>query len=155
MLSHFYQKVLIFSVWLCINVSLIVTSILYSNYWYIFIVPLSLSTSFNCLSVILIVLVRIKNLFFKPTKSEKIDYSKRSLGFLVPCYNETEEELKCTFDSLKSQNDIEENKKMLFVVCDGRVKGKDASLTTDDILKKLLKDQIIERLYFRDANVVW
>jgi chitin synthase len=133
MLSHFAQKGLIFSLWFCVNLTLIVTSILYSKYWYIFIVPLSLSTSFNCLSVILIVLVRIKNLFFKPKQGNKTEYSKRSLGFLVPCYNETEEELKYTFDSLTSQNDIEENKKMLFVVCDGRVKGKDANLTTDNI----------------------
>ena len=155
MLSHFTQKVLIFSLWLCINISLIVTSILYSKYWYIFIVPLSLSTLFNCVSVILIVLVRIKNLFFKPNKGEKKNYSKRSLGFLVPCYNETEEELKYTFDSIKSQNDIEENKKMLFIICDGRVKGKDSNITTDSILKNILKDQITENLYFRNAYITW
>ena len=155
MLSHFAQKGLIFSLWLCVNLSLIVTSILYSKYWYIFIVPLSLSTSFNCMSVILIVLVRIKNLFFKPKKGDKTNYSKRSLGFLVPCYNETEEELKYTFDSLKSQTDIEENKKMLFVVCDGRVHGEDLNLTTDKILKKILKEQITERLYFKDAYITW
>lgn len=155
MLSHFTQKVLVFSLWFSINVSLIVTSILYSKYWYIFIVLLSLSTSFNCMSVILIVLMRIKNFIFKPKKGNKTEYSKRSLGFIVPCYNETEEELKNTFDSLKSQNDIEENKKMLFVVCDGRVNGQDATLTTDNILKKILENQITQRLYFKDAYTTW
>lgn len=155
MLSHFTQKILIFLLWLFVNVTLIVTSILYSDYWYIFIVILSLSSVFNCLSVILIVFVRIKNLFFKPRKGEKTEYSKRSLGFVVPCYNESEEELKCTFESIKSQRDIEENKKMLFVICDGRVKGKDCDLTTDHILKKMLKEQTTDSFYFKDAYKTW
>lgn len=154
MLSHFSQKVLIFLSWLCINTILIVTSIIYSRYWYIFIVPLSLSTSFNCLSVILIILVRIKNLFFKQRKGDKIEYSKRSIAFLVPCYNETEEELNYTFDSIKNQTDIMENKKMLFIVCDGRVKGTDSN-STDDILKQMLKEYITDTVYIRDAYTTW
>lgn len=79
--SHFYQKVFIFSLWLIINVILIVTCIIYSKYWYIFVVPLSLSTSFNCLSVILIVLARIKNLFLSRRRVKRVSLVKEELGF--------------------------------------------------------------------------
>ena len=154
-LSHFYQKVVIFSLWLCINVALIVPSILFSDYWYIFIVPLSLSTSFNCLSVLLILAVRIKNLFIKPKKAEKREYNKRSIAFLLPCYNENETELKNTINSLKSQTDIENNKKMLFIVCDGHIKGPDSETTTNNILKTMFKDEVKESRYYKNAYTTW
>lgn len=155
MLSHFNQKLLVFSLWFCINVALIVTAIVFSNYWYIFIVPLSLSTSFNCLSVIVIVLVRIKNLFIKQKKAEKSEYSKRNLAFLVPCYNETEDELKNTIDSIKNQDDLENNNKMLFIVCDGRVKSQNAETSTDNILKNMFKQETVNSMVFKDAYNTW
>lgn len=154
-MSHFYQKVFIFTLWLFINLALIVPSIIFSEYWYIFIVPLSLSTSFNALSVLLIVAVRIKNLFIKPKKAEKSEYSKKTLAFLVPCYNENEKELNNTINSLTAQTDIENNKKMLFIVCDGHVKGPDSQTTTNNILKTIFKDDFKEARYFKNAYTTW
>jgi len=154
-MSHFNQKLFILGVWLCINLALIIPCIIFTQYWYIFIVPLSLSTSFNCLSVFLILAVRIKNLFIKPKKAEKSEYSKKSIAFLVPCYNESEKELTNTIDSLKAQTEIENNKKMLFVVCDGHIKGPDSDTTTNNILKTMFKDQIKESKYFENAYSTW
>lgn len=130
-ITHFYQKVLIFSTWFLINSLLIITSILYSHYWYIFLIPLSLSTLFNCLSVILIIIFRIKNLFIKTKKNENNEYNKRSIAYLVPCYNENEHELRNTINSIKNQTGITTNNKMLFIVCDGRIKGPESEITTE------------------------
>jgi len=155
-ISHFYQKVLIFSIWLVVNAALVVTSILYSSYWYIFIVPLSLSTSFNCLSVILIIIFAIKNLITSQqndTDQQRLD--EKTFAYLIPCYNESETELKNTIDSLKKQENVENNKKMMLIVCDGRVKGTSSTKTTDEILKDLFKDQTTNTKYFKNAYKTW
>jgi chitin synthase len=154
-ISHFQQKLLVFSTWFCINVALIVTSILYSHHWYIFLVPLSLSTLFNCISVILIVIFSIKNLCIKQKKAEKNEYSKRSIAFLVPCYNENEHELNNTIKSIKSQTDLEINRKMLIIICDGRIKGPESNMTTDNVLKNMLKDKTTNTVYFENAYTTW
>jgi chitin synthase len=155
LLSHFYQKVLVFSIWFVVNTTLIVASIVYSHYWYIFLVPLSLSTSFNCLSVILIVIKRILEICIVPKKSTKSEYSKRSLAFIVPCYNENETELMNTFNSLKIQTDIETNKKMMFVVCDGRIRGSNSDMSTDNILKRIFSNDTVQHINFKNAYTTW
>lgn len=94
---------MIFSCWLGLNAVLITTSILYSHYWYIFLVPLSLSTTFNCLSVFLILIFSIKNLIFKKNDEDDESYVNKSFAYLIPCYNETKEELNNTIESLKKQ----------------------------------------------------
>jgi chitin synthase len=154
MVSHFYQKIIIFCIWFAINTTFIVTSIVYMNYWYIFIVPLSLSTSFNCMSVILIVLYSIKNCIFK--KSNDVpNLSTKSIAYLIPCYNENEQELKNTICSLKTQQKLENNKKVMFIVCDGRVKGPDSEVTTDQVLKHILKDDTVSTRFFPNAYKTW
>ncbi len=153
-MSHFYQKVFVFTSWLLINLILITTSIVYSSYWYIFLVPLSVSTSFNCFSVLLILAFSIKNLIFKQKKKDDAELVKKSFAYLIPCYNETEEEINNTIKSLKKQTGVEDNKKVMLIVCDGRVKGS-SELTTDEILKVIFKDQIKKTLYFKNAYKTW
>lgn len=155
MISHFYQKVMIFSCWLGLNAVLITTSILYSHYWYIFLVPLSLSTTFNCLSVFLILIFSIKNLIFKKNDEDDESYVNKSFAYLIPCYNETKEELNNTIESLKKQIKIENNKKMMIIVCDGRVNGSGSNLSTDEILKVILMDNITDTIYFKNAYKTW
>lgn len=151
--THFLQKVLVFSTWLVINTTLIVTSVLYAHYWYIFLIPLSFSSVINCISVILILIFSIKNLFTKNEENEVTQ--QRNIAFLVPCYNESEDELNRTIESLKNQKDINIHKKLLFIVCDGRVKGSDSKLTTDVILKKMLENTTTQTLYFKNAYTTW
>lgn len=153
-ISHFYQKVFVFISWLLINSILIVTSIVYSNYWYIFLVPLSISTSFNCLSVLLILVFSVKNLIYKQKEKDEAELAKKSFVYLIPCYNETEEEINNTIKSLKKQIGVEKNNKMMMIVCDGRVKGS-SELTTDEILKVIFKDQITNVMYFENAYKTW
>lgn len=152
-LSHFYQKVIVFSTWLVINTILIVTSIIYSNYWYIFLVPLSVSTTFNCISVFLIIAFKLKNILFKKSRNETID--SRSIAYLIPCYNESEDELKKTLVSLKNQKDLENHKKMMIIVCDGRVKGQGSDITTDQIVKNILLENTRGTKRFENAYTTW
>ena len=56
---------------------------------------------------------------------------------LITCYSEGEESLKSTLDSVAS-TDYDDAKKLLFVVADGLVKGKENDRTTPDILISLM-----------------
>lgn len=130
-------------------------TLIVTNHWYIFLILLSLSTLFNCISVIPIAIFSIKNICIKQKKAQKNEYSKRSIAFLVPCYNENEHELNNTINSIKSQTDLETNKKMLFIICDGRIKGHESNMTTDNVLKNMLKDKTTNTMYFKNAYTTW
>lgn len=152
MISHYFQKVILFSTWLVVNTALIVTSILYAQYWYIFLIPLSLSSSFNCVSVLLIFVYGIKGYFFN--KEHEVTDVKNFV-YLVPCYNETESELKGTIDSLKNQENVKIHNKLLMIICDGRVKGPGSESTTDNILKGMLENNTTRTFNFADAYTTW
>lgn len=152
MTSHYIQKVIIFSSWCVVNTILIVTSLIYTKHWYIFLVPLSLSSCFNCVSVILIIIFSIKNWICKKD-SEVTDV--KNLIYLVPCYNENESELKNTIDSLKNQKELERHKKLLLVICDGRVKGSGSESTTDIILKGMFENNTTHTINYNNAYTTW
>ncbi|PWN27063.1 hypothetical protein BDZ90DRAFT_184724 [Jaminaea rosea] len=61
-----------------------------------------------------------------------------TLAYVVPCYNESEAEVKATVESLYSQAKVEQHRKLLIVFCDGHVKGAGESLTTADMLLESL-----------------
>jgi chitin synthase len=56
------------------------------------------------------------------------------LILVVPCYNETEDELRKSLDSLVTQKYIDNHPIGIIIVCDGRVRGPDMSETTADCL---------------------
>jgi chitin synthase len=58
---------------------------------------------------------------------------------LVTCYSEGEEGLRCTLDSLAATS-FSDQKKLLFVVCDGIVQGSGNPLPTPDILLAMIKE---------------
>ena len=157
---HFLQKVILCSILLVINLILAITSIVYYDYWYIFIVPLSLSTTFNCVCVLLIIAFKIKSLVFKEnSKCEDVentnDNNQRNIAFLVPCYNENKDELTKTISSLKNQTGIEGHKKVLMIVCDGKVRGSTSEISTDKILKEMLQESAFGSLTFTNAYKTW
>ena len=59
---------------------------------------------------------------------------------MLPCYTEGEESLKPTIDSMVENVDNLPNtvKKCLFIVCDGKVQGKENDMMTCDIIKNIL-----------------
>jgi chitin synthase len=75
-----------------------------------------------------------------------------SMVMVMPCYNETLDECTRSLDSLVYQTRIEENKKSIMVICDGRVRGPGMEKTTaeylmDDILVNRHRHETIKHAY--------
>jgi chitin synthase len=130
------QKYFIISSIVFLNAALISTFVYYSDFWYAFI-PLLASESIinSAASIILLCKTFINKI---TTKSYKFILSKNYV-YVIPCYNESEDELTTSINSLVNQNNTIDDKRLLFIVCDGMVKGVNNELSTDKILKKILK----------------
>ncbi len=120
------QKYGIITFILLINILLSSTFIIYDNHWYIFIIFLALSTFMNSVYAILmfsnIIYNKIKLLCGYQEYSYSINntYDNKNIAIVVPCYNENKEELNLTFDSIFRQKNIDNNKKVLYIICDGK-----------------------------------
>lgn len=125
----------------------------WTHYYYIL---LPLITAPVALNVIMIgsLLVRLayNKLFpekvITPTKPE-------SLVFLVPCYNETEAELRRSLDSLVTQVDVEQHTRAILIVCDGKVRGPGMEKTTADYLLEDILTDHTERTSIPAAYTAW
>jgi chitin synthase len=62
----------------------------------------------------------------------------RNYIYVVPCYNESEEELRYSLNSLVEQHTVSGDKRLIVIICDGKVKGSGNPASTDKILKELL-----------------
>lgn len=132
------QKYLIVSSITIINSILITTFIYYEHYWYAylpFLLPASLLTAFS----------GILNIFYKMFRQPahrnlpRLDY--KNYLYVVPCYNESADELRASIHSLMEQRIIKKDKRLILIICDGKVKGEGNTLTTDAILKDFLKTE--------------
>ena len=91
------QKYIYITILALINILLSVTFIIYSNQWYAYLFILALGTIINSFSAIILFLKKLM---------KKIDtryiYRKepRNYIYIVPCYNESEEELTLSLNSL-------------------------------------------------------
>ena len=137
-----YQKYLIILLLSVINVSLSSTLIIYPNKWYIYLGILSLASIINSFSCILI-------LGYKMIKSNTIKHRSipKKYLYIIPCYNESEEELTNTINSIVFQQYINGDIRMMIIVCDGIVIGSNNTISTDTILKKILKIDDISEFY--------
>jgi len=88
-----------------------------------------------------------------PTNSTNI----KKFIYVLPCYNETEIELNNTINSILDQSKVKSYKKLLVVICDGKIKSESGNgLRTDKILTNVIfKEYIEESLYFDDAYKTW
>ncbi len=155
------QKYLIIFLLIIVNSALSTLFIYFTHHWYAFLCILALDSFVISSSSILLFLQRM--FFKKENKNIRID--PKNYLYVVPCYNESEEELKNTLNSLTLQRTVSGDKRMLFIVCDGTVKGKhkkpkndlilqnildinqESHITTDLILKKLLNVQDLGEVY--------
>jgi len=127
------QKLYIISFIGTLNLILCITSIIYIKYWYVFIIFLSMPAILNSFYAILLFLYT--NCLLSNNTNYDIDtYISKSLLIIVPCYNETINELCSTFESIYEQKNINLNKKLLVVICDGKIKNPDSVTTTDRLL---------------------
>lgn len=129
------QKYLIVGSMTAINFVLIYTFVLFNNYWYAYLPLLILSSLLTAFSSIL-------NVLFKMCGQDLNRHNPRlvskSYVYVIPCYNESHEELQRSLHSLIEQRLVKADERLIIIICDGKVKGTGNTLTTDAILKDLL-----------------
>jgi len=75
---------------------------------------------------------------FSPRPTPKTPATPENLVYFLCCYNETYDEIMTSLDSLAEQKSVDDHKKAIIVVCDGRVSGRGSPGTH-------LKEEILER----------
>ena len=132
------QKYLVITTLFIINLLLITTIILFEKYWYAFIIFLCIPSILYSFSSILILLNKLCK------KEDNYDINRNNNGknylYIVPCYNESELELKQTLDSLVNQKVCKNDRRAIIIICDGKVTGEGNDKSTDKILLYILKN---------------
>ena len=88
-------------------------------------------------------------------EKEDMPASPESMAFVLPCYNENREELLRSLDSLVGQTNIDEHRRAIIIVCDGRVRGAGMEKTTADYLLDDILTGPSYRESIRDAYTAW
>ncbi|KAL6909233.1 glycosyltransferase family 2 protein [Trichoderma evansii] len=121
---------------LMINGALIYIACEYFQLYYLFIILLSSNTMLQMAMMLLIIgnaiARRILPWWF--AKKEVIPEELEKLVLLLPCYNETHEELTRSLDSLVDQKEIDGHPRAIFIVVDGNARGPSMEKTTQDYL---------------------
>ncbi|KAM5351097.1 hypothetical protein ACJ41O_003820 [Fusarium nematophilum] len=119
-----------------LNATLIYVGWRYYEVYYFLLVLLSSNTvlqSFMCLCIILNWFCTHALCFFWRAK-EDAPGEPEKMVLLLPCYNETYDELTRSLDSLIAQKKIENHSRVIFIVVDGNVRGPGMAKTTQGYL---------------------
>ncbi|KAF5721195.1 chitin synthase [Fusarium mundagurra] len=144
------QKHIMTAFLISINFMFIFASWWWPRYYYVYIPFISFPLVLNCIMIASIICFTLKNLI----SAEKIiepDHLE-DLIMIMPCYNETLEECTKSLDSLVDQVGIDNHKRGIMVICDGRVRGPGMEKTTaqylnEDIFVEQLRREKITRAY--------
>ena len=140
------QKYLIALFLFSINTILSSTFLVYPKEWYVYLFLLALASLINAFSCLFIIGNHIfcfkKSTLaeFNQNKTEQLiiqnnRISKRNYLYILPCYNESKEELMGTITSLLLQRKVEGDKRALLIICDGRgITGEGNEEPTDVII---------------------
>lgn len=122
-----------------INGVLIYAALTFWQVYYLFIVLLSSNTVLQALMIVCIVGTLIWNKLFCGcrTRKDNVPDEPEKMVLLLPCYNETPEELSRSLDSLVEQDSIDDHPRLIFIVVDGNVRGPGMAKTTQ---RSLLED---------------
>lgn len=119
-----------------LNGALIYVAWTYWQVYYLFIALLSSNTVLQAAMILGIVahflVTRVLCVCIRP--KEIIPDEPEKMVLLLPCYNETHEELSRSLDSLIDQQRIEQHPRFIFIVVDGNVRGPGMEKTTQDYL---------------------
>lgn len=119
-----------------LNGGLIYVAWTYWQVYYLFIVLLSSNTVLQAAMILCIVAhFLVTQVFcFCVKRKEVIPNDPEKMVLLLPCYNETHEELSRSLDSLIEQQGIEQHPRLIFIVVDGNARGPGMEKTTQDYL---------------------
>ncbi len=137
------QKYLVLLFLLLVNLLLITTFVIYENNWYAFIYFLAFASFIYSVSVVLIFLSKM----CKPYNDNQYRIERKNYIYVIPCYNEGEEELRDSLNSLTCQQTCHGDRRALLVICDGVVTGKGNKYSTDVILKQILGVDSVANYY--------
>ena len=130
--KYFLQKCMFASLITIINVTAISTAFVYSSYWYFVQIPLLIVLFFNMSTVLLSIICAI----VKTNKKLPADVlPPTTIGYFIPCYNESASEINNSLQSFWKQTGMERHRQFYFTVCDGRKLGSGNTLSTDRLLK--------------------
>ena len=129
------QKYIIISVIGGLNILLSTLFLYYADKWYAFLFILALSSFLNGVSCLLI--------WFKKMTITADDYDlprlvAKAYLYVVPCYNESIDELRQALDSLVVQRVVPGDVRCLLIICDGKATGQGNKQSTDLELLELL-----------------
>jgi chitin synthase len=133
---------------LLLNGTLIYVAWTYFQVYYLFIILLSSNTmlQFGMILGIIGHFIVTRVLCFCWRRKEVIPDEPEKLVMLLPCYNETHEELKRSLDSLVAQKEISAHTRMIFIVVDGNVRGPGMEKTTQEyLLEDILEPGPVKR----------
>ncbi|KAI5793331.1 chitin synthase-domain-containing protein [Geopyxis carbonaria] len=136
-----------------VNFMLIFAVWWWPRYYYIYLPIITFTVALNCLMVISLIVFGLWYLAFpeKPIMPE----SPETMVFLMPCYNETLEECTKSLDSLVNQTKIDEHKRSIMIICDGRVRGPGMAKTTAQYLFEDILVERTSRKLIRGAYMAW
>jgi chitin synthase len=140
-----HQKYLILTFLFFLNTTLGTTFIHFNNYWYVFVIFLALQSIINSFNILCILWNQFK------TKGTTYRFIKKNYLYVIPCYNESEEELTASLNSLTNQYSSSDDNRALFIICDGKVIGQGNEISTDNILKKILNVADVAEYYEYDT----
>lgn len=93
--------------------------------------------------------------WIRPQKKDPAPVNPESLMLIIPCYNENEEELRKSLDSLVEQRGIEQNKQCVFIICDGQARGPGMTQTTGECLLDTILTNKTSRIHMKNAYMAW
>lgn len=128
------QKYLILFFVGSLNFVLICTFVMFHKMWYAYLCFLVLASFLNASSSILNIGFRM---FYPLKPTYRIE--PRNYIYVIPCYNESEQELRGSLESLIEQRVVKNDKRLIVIICDGKVQGAGNPSSTDLLLKNLLK----------------
>ncbi|OPB39168.1 Fungal chitin synthase [Trichoderma guizhouense] len=134
-----------------INGGLIYAALKVHQLYYLFLVLLSSNTTLQAIMmvciIISVILRRCLPCWF--ARKERTPPDPERLVLLLPCYNETRDELTRSLDSLVDQKEIDSHPKIIFIIVDGNARGPGMEKTTQEYL---LEDILGEGQFRRFDN---
>lgn len=138
---------------ICLNGFCIFTTWWWPRYYYVLLPFITVTVAINVVMIFSLIFRAIRN----KIKPEKITMppTPESMVLLIPCYNETKEELYKSLESLVAQTKIDDHKRAIMIVCDGKVRGPGMEKSTGDyLLQDILTDRT-SRKYMPAAYTAW
>ncbi|KAJ8118107.1 hypothetical protein OPT61_g839 [Boeremia exigua] len=147
------QKHLMQAFQICINGFPIFATWYWPRYYYVFLPFITITVALNIVMIFSVTVRAVRNKIV-PEKVIMPETSE-SMVFLIPCYNETKEELTKSLEALARQTKIEDHKHAILIVCDGKVRGHGMEKTTADYLLQDILIEKTERIYIPKAYTAW